>query len=152
MGESIRVPDLVEFLGNTATPRKKEEANSFPAMLPMTGMNAKPASVPSLVSYVSASALTRIICMAWKMGKSTSAGKFHELTCAPLVMGIGKSIFAPLVAQLKGYVKLKQHHNPMDQLSLADTLKHVITIYLCFHFDHSPLHSISKVSCAEWFL
>ena len=47
----------------------------------MTGMNAKPASVPSLVSYVSTFVLTRIICTAWKMGKFISAGEFHELTC-----------------------------------------------------------------------
>jgi len=52
-------------------------------MLPMAGMNAKPASVPSLVSYVSAFVLTRIICTAWKMGKSTSAGEFHKLICIP---------------------------------------------------------------------
>ena len=50
-------------------------------MLPMTDMNAKLANVPSLVSYVSAFVLTRIICTDWKMGKFTSAGEFYELTC-----------------------------------------------------------------------
>jgi len=123
-------------------------------MLPMAGMNAKPASVPSLVSYVSAFVLTRIICTAWKMGKSTSAGEFHKLICIPLITGIGKSIFAPLVAQLRGYVKLKQLHNPSKLLSLADTKlfstpKYVTTIYSCFLFDHSPSYSIPKVGCAE---
>ena len=73
------------------------------------------------------------------------------------MMGIGKNIFATLAAQLRGYVKLKQHHNPLKQLSPADTkplstLKYVITISSCFLFDRSPPHSIPKVSSAELFL
>ena len=85
MGESIRVPDFVELLGNVATFWEESSfagANSSLVILLMTGMNAKLASVLLLVSYVDVFVLTKIICTGWKMGKFIFAGGF--LACNEL--------------------------------------------------------------------